>query len=262
MRLSVNKILEMKANNDKITMLTCTDASFAKLLDDEGIDIFLIGDSLGMVIQGFDSTIPVSIDDINYHMECCIRTSKKALILADMPFGTYPDPQIAYENAVFLMQNGASMVKLEGGENVAPIIAYLVERGIPVCGHIGLTPQSINLTGSYKIQGKNKDQVDKLIKDGLSIQNAGATMTVLELMPTDVGKQITEKLDIPTIGIGAGKFCDGQVLNLYDMLDVYPAKKPKFAKNFLAGNGSIKDAIKKYVEEVKNGTFPDENYSY
>ena len=156
MRLSVNKILEMKANNDKITMLTCTDASFAKLLDDEGIDIFLIGDSLGMVIQGFDSTIPVSIDDINYHMECCIRTSKRALILADMPFGTYPDPQIAYENAVFLMQNGASMVKLEGGENVAPIITYLVERGIPVCGHIGLTPKVSTLLDLIKFKVKTK----------------------------------------------------------------------------------------------------------
>jgi 3-methyl-2-oxobutanoate hydroxymethyltransferase len=253
----------MLHENDPITMLTCTDASFAALLDAAEIDIFLIGDSLGMVVQGHDSTLPVTMDDMVYHTSCVARTTNRALILGDLPFGSYQQsPQQAFENAARLMSAGAHMVKLEGGEVMAETVAFLVSRGIPVCGHIGLTPQSVHALGGFKVQGKSDDAAKSLIKAGKSLQDAGASLIVIELVPADVGKSVTSALNIPTMGIGAGPHCSGQILNLYDMLDIYQGRKPRFVKNFMNGADSISDAIGNYIKEVKAGTFPGPEHSF
>jgi len=253
----------MHLENDPITMLTCTDASFAELLDVAGIDIFLIGDSLGMVIQGHDSTLPVTMDDMAYHTRCVARKTSRALVLGDLPFGSYQQsPQQAFENAARLMSAGAHMVKLEGGAVMAETVEFIVSRGIPVCGHIGLTPQSVHALGGFKVQGKSDDAAQSLIQAGKSLQDAGACLLVIELVPADVGKAVTAALDIPTIGIGAGPHCSGQILNLYDMLDIYQGRKPRFVKNFMSGADSIPTAISNYIKEVKAGTFPGSEHSF
>ena len=253
----------MLQEHDPITMLTCTDASFAELLDGAGIDIFLIGDSLGMVVQGHDSTLPVTMDDMVYHTQCVARKTNRALVLGDLPFGSYQQsPQQAFGNAARLMSAGAHMVKLEGGEIMAPTVEFLVSRGIPVCGHIGLTPQSVHALGGFKVQGKSDDAAQALVQSGKSLQDAGASMMVIELVPADVGKSVTAALDIPTIGIGGGPHCSGQILNLYDMLDIYQGRKPRFVKNFMNGADSISTAVANYVKEVKAGTFPGPEHSF
>jgi 3-methyl-2-oxobutanoate hydroxymethyltransferase len=253
----------MLQEQDPMTMLTCTDASFAELLDGAGIDIFLIGDSLGMVVQGHDSTLPVTMDDMVYHTQCVARKTNRALVLGDMPFGSYQQsPQQAFGNAARLMSAGAHMVKLEGGEIMAPTVEFLVSRGIPVCGHIGLTPQSVHALGGFKVQGKSDDAAQALVKSGKSLQDAGASMMVIELVPADVGKSVTAALDIPTMGIGAGPHCSGQILNLYDMLDIYQGRKPRFVKNFMNGADSIPTAVANYVKEVKAGSFPGPEHSF
>ncbi len=253
----------MLQEHDPITMLTCTDASFAAMLDVAQVDVFLIGDSLGMVVQGHDSTLPVTMDDMVYHTRCVARKTNRALVLGDLPFGSYQrSPQQAFENAAHLMSAGAHMVKLEGGEVMAPTVEFLVSRGIPVCGHIGLTPQSVHVLGGFKVQGKSDDAAEALVKAGKSLRDAGASMMVIELVPAEVGKSVTAALDIPTMGIGAGLHCSGQILNLYDMLDIYQGRKPRFVKNFMNGADSISTAVANYVKEVKAGSFPGPEHSF
>lgn len=251
--LTLSKLYE---ENEKITMLTCYDASFAALMDRCGVEILLIGDSLGMVCQGRTSTLPVTIDEVAYHVSCVAQGNQKAMVVADMPFGTYATPESAYENAVQLIQAGAHMVKLEGGKLFAETITFLTSRAIPVCAHLGLTPQSVHQLGGYKTQGKTDAQAKRIIDDAKVLQKAGASLLVLEAIPASLGKKVTESISIPTIGIGAGPHCSGQVLVMHDMLGVYPGKPPRFVRNFMAGQNSIEGAIRAYIKAVKDGTFP------
>ncbi len=263
MRITLKDIEKMHAAGDKIVMISCYDASFAARVDEAGIDIVFIGDSLGMVIQGHDSPLPVTIADMEYHTRAVVRGSKRALVMSDMPFGSYQEsPQQAFANAAKLMAAGANIVKLEGGMLFADTVAFLVERGIPVCGHLGLTPQSFNQLGGFRVQGKTEAAVARLIEDAKALQAAGAAMLVLEAVPTQAAKQVTEALSIPTIGIGAGVHCAGQVLIIYDMLDIFPGKKAKFVKNFMQGAGDIATALKNYVAAVKQQSFPGPEHSY
>ena len=263
MRINQTTLHKMAQDGEKITMLTCYDASFAAVLDAAGVDTLLIGDSLGMVLQGHDSTLPVTLTDVIYHTACVARGSKRAWIIADMPFGTFQTgPADAFRNAAQLMAAGAQMVKVEGGETMVETIRFLTARGIPVCGHLGLTPQSVNTLGGYRIQGKTDSQAKQLIAEAKMLEEAGAGMLVLELIPAVLSRQVTAALRIPTIGIGAGVDCSGQVLVLHDMLDVYPGKKARFVKNFLTGAGSVQGAVEAYVREVKAKTFPAAEHSY
>ena len=263
MRINQTTLHKMVQDGEKITMLTCYDASFAAVLDAAGLDTLLIGDSLGMVLQGHDSTLPVTLTDVIYHTACVARGSKRAWIIADMPFGTFQTgPADAFRNAAQLMAAGAQMVKVEGGETMVETIRFLTARGIPVCGHLGLTPQSVNMLGGYRIQGKTDSQAKQLIAEAKMLEEAGAGMLVLELIPAALSRQVTAALRIPTIGIGAGVDCSGQVLVLHDMLDVYPGKKARFVKNFLTGAGSVQGAVEAYVREVKAKSFPAAEHSY
>lgn len=261
--ITLPRLLQMRAAGEPIAMLTCYDASFAALMDSCGVDSLLVGDSLGMVVQGAASTLPVTLDDVAYHTRCVARGNRTAWLIADMPFGSYQgSPAAACESAVKLMQAGAQMVKVEGGAWVAPTVAFLVERGIPVCAHLGLTPQSVHALGGYRIQGKSDSDAARLIADAKALQQAGATLLVLELIPARLAVQITQALDIPTIGIGAGSECSGQVLVMHDMLDVYPGKKPRFVRDFLAGQKSVRGAFETYVKAVKARSFPGPEESY
>jgi 3-methyl-2-oxobutanoate hydroxymethyltransferase len=253
----------MRARGEPISMLTCYDASFARVLDQAGVDTVLVGDSLGMVVQGRKSTLPVTVADVAYHTACVARGLSAAWLIADLPFGSYATAEQAHANAVTLMQAGAQMVKLEGGAFVAPVIAHLVERGIPVCAHVGLTPQSVHALGGYRIQGKTEAQAAQLVADARALEDAGAALLVLELMPAAVAAQVAQALKTTaTIGIGAGPQCHGQVLVLHDMLDVYPGKKPRFVRNFMAEGGSIAAAIGRYVQAVKDRNFPAPEHCY
>ena len=233
------------------------------MLDQAEVDMFLIGDSLGMVIQGDDSTLGVTMDDMVYHTRCVAKATSRALIVGDLPFGSYQkSPEQAIENAIELMAAGAQMVKLEGGVVMSDTVRFLVERGIPVCGHIGLTPQSVHALGGFKVEGKSEEAINDLIVAAKALEQSGASAIVLELVPNDVGRRVTDAIKIPVIGIGAGPYCSGQVLNLYDMLDIYQGRKPKFVKNFMADSSSILDAVKAYVTEVKAGTFPGPEHCF
>lgn len=257
------RLQTMRVDKDPVTMLTCTDASFAGMLDKAEVDMFLIGDSLGMVIQGDDSTLGVTMDDMVYHTRCVAKATSRALIVGDLPFGSYQQsPEQAIENAIELMAAGAQMVKLEGGVVMSDTVRFLVERGIPVCGHIGLTPQSVHALGGFKVQGKSEEAINDLIVAAKALEQSGASAIVLELVPNDVGRRVTDSINIPVIGIGAGPYCSGQVLNLYDMLDIYQGRKPKFVKNFMANSSSILDAVQAYVTEVKSGTFPGPEHCF
>ncbi len=263
MRITLNTLHKMAQDGEKITVLTSYDASFASLLENAGVEVLLVGDSLGMVLQGYESTLPVTLADMAYHTRCVARGSKRAFIVADMPFGTFQvSPQQTFENAAQLMAAGAHMVKLEGGEMVVESVDFLTKRGIPVCGHLGLTPQSVHQLGGYRVQGKGDRQAKRLIQEAKMLEQAGAGMLVLEAVPAALAKQVTAKLAIPTIGIGAGVNCSGQVLVLHDMLDVSPGKKPKFVKNFLQGRNSVQAAIEAYVKEVKAKSFPGPEHSF
>jgi len=258
MTVTVNTFQKMKRESDKITWLTAYDYSFASLIDNAGVDAILVGDSLGMTIQGHNTPIPVTIEDSIYHTQCVARGVKNAMIVGDMPFGSYQvSKEQAYENAVRLMQAGAHVIKLEGGELQVETIRFLTERGIAVCAHIGLTPQSVHQLGGFKVQGRGDES-----SDALEVEQAGAFSVVLEGIPMSLAKAVTEQLTIPTIGIGAGPDCDGQVLVLQDMIGVYPQKSPKFSKNFMHGADSIKAAVETYVAEVKSGTFPTTGHSF
>jgi 3-methyl-2-oxobutanoate hydroxymethyltransferase len=244
-------------------MLTCYDASFAALCDAAAVEILLVGDSLGMVVQGHDSTLPVTMQQMEYHVGMVARGSQNALIVADLPFGSYQhSAESAFSNAARLMAAGAQMVKLEGGRVMADTVRFLVERGIPVCGHVGLIPQSVHQLGGYRVQGKGKDAAGQLLEDARAIEGAGAAMLVLEAIPAALAKEATEALSIPTIGIGAGKDCSGQVLVLHDMLDIYPGRKGRFVRNFMAGATGVLDAIQRYVKAVKSGAFPAPEHTF
>jgi 3-methyl-2-oxobutanoate hydroxymethyltransferase len=254
--ISITKLLAMHAEREKITMLTAYDSTMSALLNRCGVEVILIGDSLGNVIQGHSSTTPVTVEQMVYHTECVARANTHAFLISDLPFASYGDPIQALDSAAELMRAGADMVKLEGGDWQADIIQYLVERSVPVCAHLGLLPQSVHLLGGYKVQGKSKDAASHMLEQALTCQAAGAQMVVLEAIPSSLGEKITEELDIPTIGIGAGPDCSGQVLVLQDMLGISPGKPPKFVKNFMDGHNSIEAAVKAYVREVKSGKFP------
>ena len=259
MRHSLTHFRKLRESGEKIVMLTCYDASFAALCDAAGVEILLVGDSLGMVVQGHDSTLPVTLEDMEYHVRLVARGSQTALIVADLPFASYQlSPQQAYANAARLMVAGAQMVKLEGGQVMADTVRFLVERGIPVCGHVGLIPQSVHQLGGYRVQR----DADRLLQDARAIEQAGAAMIVFEAVPAMLATQVTGALSIPTIGIGAGKDCSGQVLVLHDMLDIYPGRKARFVKNFMAGASGIQDAIRRYVEAVKSGAFPAPEHTF
>ncbi|TCV85877.1 3-methyl-2-oxobutanoate hydroxymethyltransferase [Sulfurirhabdus autotrophica] len=263
MKITLTTLKKMMSAGEKIAVLTCYDASFSSLLENAGVEVLLVGDSLGMVLQGHDSTLPVSMENIIYHTQCVARGANQAFIVADMPFGSYQEsPAQAMRNAAFLMAAGAHMVKLEGGQVMLETVAFLTSRGIPVCGHLGLLPQSVNQLGGYKVQGKDEAQSVRLKTDAAALEQAGASMIVLEAIPAVLAQQITETLQIPTIGIGAGADCSGQVLVLHDLLGVFPGKTPKFAKNFLQGSSSIQDAVERYVKAVKSADFPSVEHSF
>jgi 3-methyl-2-oxobutanoate hydroxymethyltransferase len=254
-------LLAMKQRGEKIASLTAYDASFSTLCDTVGCEVILVGDSLGMVIQGNSTTLPVKIDDIIYHTRAVTKSSKRALVIADLPFMTYSTPEFAAQNAAVLIQNGgAQMVKLEGAK--IDVIEFLTAQGICVCGHLGLLPQFIHQLGGYKVQGKLALAAEKLLADALAVQNAGATLLILECVPADLARQITKNLTIPVIGIGAGNSCDGQVLVVYDMLGISTGKRPRFSKNFLSETNSVESALKNYVQAVKNGEFPTAQHSF
>jgi 3-methyl-2-oxobutanoate hydroxymethyltransferase len=254
--VTIHTLATLRAAGEKITMLTCYDASFASLMDRCGVEILLIGDSLGMVCNGHNSTLPVTVAELAYHTASVARGSKSAMILADLPFGAYGTPETAYANAVILMQAGAHMIKIEGGAWLAEIVRFLTERGIPICAHIGLTPQFVHQLGGYKVQGKSTESATELKNDALTLQNAGAAIVLMEAMPSQLGKEVTDMLTIPTIGIGAGPDCSGQVLVMHDMLGVFPGRKARFVRNFMEGAASIDDAVIGYVKAVKDGSFP------
>jgi len=262
-RVTLSTLNKMVQEGDRITMLTCYDASFAALLDASGVDTLLIGDSLGNVLQGHETTLPVTLRDIVYHTQCVARGAKRAFIIGDMPFGTFQvSPQDAFRNAVEIMAAGAQMVKIEGGKVMLETIEFLVQRGVPVCGHIGLTPQSVHQLGGFKVQGRQQSDAERLIEEAKVLESAGAGMIVLEAIPAALGRDVTKAIRTPTIGIGAGVDCSGQVLVLHDMLDVFPGKKAKFVKNFMQGAGSIQAAVQAFVKEVKAGTFPGPEHSF
>jgi len=254
--VSIPGLMTMREQGEKITMLTCYDASFAALMDRCGVEILLIGDSLGMVSQGHDSTLPVTVDDMVYHTASVARGNQKALVVADLPFGAYATPESAFENAARLIRAGAQMVKLEGGTWLLPTIRFLTERAIPVCAHLGLTPQSVHQLGGYKVQGKTSAAAELLKTEALAVQEAGASLLVLEAIPATLGKEVTDSLHIPTIGIGAGVDCSGQVLVMHDLLGVFPGRKARFVKNFMEGQTSIDAAVSAYVQAVKAESFP------
>lgn len=262
-RLTHADLAKMKESGEKIAVLTCYDASFAKLLDACGVEVMLVGDSLGMVVQGQESTLPVTLSDMAYHTAAVVRGSRRALVVADMPFGTSQvSPQETFRNAVQLMAAGAQMVKIEGGQEMVETTRFLTSRGIPVCAHIGLTPQSVHQLGGYKVQGRSDAAAARLKDDALALQEAGATLIVLEAIPAPLAAEVTRLLSIPTIGIGASAECSGQVLVLHDMLDVAPGKKAKFVRNFMAGAGSLQAAVEAYVRAVKDGSFPGPEHTY
>lgn len=254
--VTVPSLLAMRSTGEKIAMLTCYDASFASLMDRCGVDVLLVGDSLGNVCQGHNSTLPVTLADIAYHTASVARGNQTALLIADMPFGTYATPESAFDNAVKLMQAGAQMVKLEGGAWLVDTVRFLTERAVPVCAHLGLTPQSVHQLGGFKVQGKTAEGAERLKADAIALQAAGASMLVLEAIPNALGKEVTEMLTMPTIGIGAGPDCAGQVLVMHDMLGVFPGRKARFVKNFMDGQTSIEGAIRAYIKAVKDKSFP------
>jgi 3-methyl-2-oxobutanoate hydroxymethyltransferase len=260
---TIATLREMKRSGEKIACLTAYDYSFASLLDRAGVDLVMIGDSLGMTIQGHESTLQVSMADMAYHTQCVARGVKRAVLVGDLPFMSYQtNAEQALANAGRLMRRGAHVVKLEGGAPMVGTVRFLVERGIPVCAHLGLTPQSVHQLGGYKVQGKTADAAEIIRRDARALEVAGACMVVLEAVPVELARAVTEELSIPTIGIGAGVDCDGQVLVLQDMLGLYPRPSPKFSKNFMDGASSIEDAVRRYVAAVKDKRFPGPEHSF
>lgn len=262
-RLTLTKLRNIKQQGEKIAMLTAYDASFAALLEAAGVEVLLVGDSLGMVVQGQESTLPVTMDDMVYHCRNVARGSRRAFILADMPFMSYATPAQAVENAARLLREGsAQMVKLEGGRLLRETVEQLTARGIPVCAHLGLLPQSVHRIGGYRVQGREEMTAQRIHEDAVILQQAGADMLILECVPARLGGEIAKALEIPVVSCGAGPYCDGQVLVLYDMLGISPGKPPGFSHNFLAQASGIPGAVQAYVSAVKKGEFPTLEQSY
>lgn len=264
MRFTVTDLLNKKAEGQKITMLTAYDYSFAHLVDEAGIDMILVGDSLSMVVQGNETTLPVTMEEMLYHTKIVVRATKRAMVIGDMPFMSY---QTTVEEAVrnagrFVKEAGAHAVKLEGGREILRQVKAITEAEIPVIGHLGLTPQAILRMGGYRLQGKLPEQAKRIKEDALSLQEAGAVAVVLEVIPSELAKEITESLHIPTIGIGAGPHCDGQVLVIHDILGLFEKFTPKFVKKYANLKENILEAIKQYKEEVEKGIFPSEEHSF
>lgn len=259
--VTISHLQDMKRQGEKIAMLTCYDATFASTMDRAGVDIILIGDSMGMVVQGGDTTVGVSVGDIAYHTACVASGVERTFVLADMPFGSYHDEITAMENAIELLSAGGAMVKLEGAGPMIPIVDYLTSRGVAVCAHLGLTPQSVNQLGGFKVQAREEEDARQLMKDAQAMQEAGAQMLVLECVPARLGKAVSEGVEMPVIGIGAGGSCDGQVLVMHDMLGL-GRRVPKFVANFMEGSGSIAAAFEKYVSDVRSGKFPAQEHEY
>ena len=263
MKITLPTLQKMARNQEKFAALTCYDATFAAVLEQAGIDVLLVGDSLGNVLQGAETTLSVSLEDMIYHTRCVARSASHALIMTDMPFGSYQTaPQQAFANAARILAAGAHMVKIEGGQVMADTIHFLTQRGIPVCAHIGLTPQSIHQLGGYKLQGNSEKSAKQLLDDATALEQAGAGLVVLEVVPAKLAQTITQTLSIPTIGIGAGPHCSGQVLVLHDMLGLYQGKKPRFVKDFFADCQNIQQAIANYVAAVRTGQFPNEEHAF
>jgi 3-methyl-2-oxobutanoate hydroxymethyltransferase len=255
--ITLATLREMKAAQQPIACLTAYDASFAALLDAAGTDLVLVGDSLGMVIQGHDTTVPVTMDDIVYHTRCVSRTLRRAFLVADMPFGAYALPEPAYNNAARLMQEGnAQMVKLEGGTLQLETVEFLASREIPVCAHIGLLPQSVHKIGGFRVQGREEESAERMIREARALADAGADIVLLECVPSSLGAAITAEVSVPVIGIGAGPDVDGQILVLYDILDITSGRKPRFTRNYMAGADSPLQAITNYVASVRDGSYP------
>ncbi|WFQ81482.1 3-methyl-2-oxobutanoate hydroxymethyltransferase [Xenorhabdus sp. SF857] len=258
---TLTDLSQLKKEKRKFATITAYDASFAHLFAGQGINVMLIGDSLGMTIQGFDSTLPVTVEDIAYHTRSVRAGAPHAFLIADMPFMSYATPEQSFGNAAALMRSGANMVKIEGGDWLCDTVKMLTERAVPVCGHLGLTPQSVNVLGGYKVQGRDDASAQKLFDDAIALEKAGMQLLVLECVPTALAQRITEALDIPVIGIGAGNMTDGQILVMHDALGI-TAKPPKFAKDFLNEAGNMRDAIRLYIEQVESGTYPDPAHSF
>jgi 3-methyl-2-oxobutanoate hydroxymethyltransferase len=255
--VTLSTLARMKADGRKIASLTCYDASFAVLLDEADVDVVLVGDSMGMVIQGHDTTVPVTMDHIVYHTRAVARGLHRPFLIADLPFMSYPSKDKALENSVRLMQEGgAKMVKLESGGGQAEIVEFLTSHDIAVCAHLGLRPQSVHKTGGFRVQGREHDAATQMIENAKRLESAGADIVLLECIPADLGKAITEALHVPVIGIGAGPSTDGQILVLYDILDITTGRKPRFVQNFMKGAGDNREAVKRYVEAVRTGTYP------
>jgi 3-methyl-2-oxobutanoate hydroxymethyltransferase len=262
-RLTTHDLFRMRREGERIAMLTAYDATFAALLEAAGVDTILVGDSLGMVLQGHDSTLPVSLDDMAYHVACVVRGCRRPLIVADMPFGTFQvSAKESFRAAARLMAAGAQMVKIEGGNEMVETVNFLTTRGIPVCAHIGLTPQSVHQLGGYRVQGKDEASAARLRADASALEAAGASLVLMEAVPAALAADITAALHVPTIGIGAGHETSGQVLVLHDMLDLTAGRKPRFVRNFMAGAGSVQDAVAAYVAAVRDGSFPAPEHTY
>jgi 3-methyl-2-oxobutanoate hydroxymethyltransferase len=260
--VTVPALFEAKRDGRKLTMLTCYDAGFARAIDAAGVDMVLVGDSLGMVVQGRSSTLPVSVEDIAYHTACVSRGLRRALLLADLPFQADATAAEALHASALFLRAGAGMVKLEGAGFKLEVIRHLVEREVPVCAHLGLTPQSVLRLGGYKVQGRSEAAAERLLADARAIVEAGASLLVLECVPLELARRITAAIEIPTIGIGAGPHCDGQVLVLHDMLGLRHGRRPRFVRDFLVTGGSVQGAFEAYVREVREGTFPAAEHGY
>jgi 3-methyl-2-oxobutanoate hydroxymethyltransferase len=261
--VTLSTLARMKADGHKIASLTCYDASFAVLVDEADVDVVLVGDSMGMVIQGHDTTVPVTMNDIVYHTRAVARGLHRPFLIADMPFMSYPSKELALENSVRLMQEGgAKMVKLESGGSQAEIVEFLAGHDIAVCAHLGLRPQSVHKTGGFRVQGRERDAAAQMIETAKRLESAGADIVLLECIPADLGKAITQELHVPVIGIGAGPGTDGQILVLYDILDITTGRKPRFVQNFMKGAADNREALKRYVEAVRTGAYPAPEHSF
>ncbi|WP_129136198.1 3-methyl-2-oxobutanoate hydroxymethyltransferase [Luteimonas sp. YGD11-2] len=261
--ITVPDLLAARSAGRKLSMLTAYDAGFARVLDANGVDLLLIGDSLGMVVQGHASTLPVTVDDIAYHTACVARVIRRALLVADLPFQADATPERALDASTRLLQAGAGMVKLEGAGPKLEVIRFLVEREIPVCAHLGLTPQAVLRMGGFKVQGREAAAADRLREEARQVAEAGAALIVLEGVPAPLAADITTASAVPTIGIGAGAHCDGQVLVLHDMLGLDSGhRRPRFVRDFLAEGGSVAGAVQAFVAAVRDGSFPAAEHSY
>ncbi|WP_062265368.1 3-methyl-2-oxobutanoate hydroxymethyltransferase [Endozoicomonas arenosclerae] len=261
-KVTLKTLADMKQSGEKFTSLTAYDATLAHLVSTQGVEVILVGDSLGNVIQGKSSTVPVTVDDMCYHTRCVATAAHDSMIMVDLPFASYATEEQALVSAARIMQAGAEVVKLEGEGWLPPIVTRLKQQGIPVCIHMGLTPQFVNVFGGYKVQGREEERANSMIQAAIDLQAAGAAMLLLECVPSDLAREITKAVEIPVIGIGAGDATDGQVLVIHDMLHLTPGHKPKFVKNYMKGSASPQEAVAQYVAEVKDGTFPGQEHSF